>query len=175
MPELYNKLIQHELNAYSRSIKHLPLIKPITSIDWINVPCFHNNIWQFHWLPKKFHVKVGGVGVLFLRWWPPSTTWASPLIVVSDTSVWIIPAFRIWRLYATCLAHFMCHHELWPTSASPFSLALALAGGKHYQKIAIPILTCSSTFCFFNQLSLYYFLSLSCFLMCVVVPSTVEY
>ena len=39
----------------------------------------------------------------------------------------------------------MCHHELWPTPAShPFSFrnsnsSLGLAGGKHYQKITIPI------------------------------------
>ena len=37
----------------------------------------------------------------------------------------------------------MCLHELWPTSGShPFSfldISLGLAGGKHYQKISIPI------------------------------------
>ena len=37
----------------------------------------------------------------------------------------------------------MCHHELWPTSLShPFSSlnsSLCFAGGKHYQKITIPI------------------------------------
>ena len=42
-----------------------------------------------------------------------------------------------------CWARFMCHHELWPTSVShPFSFlnsSLGLAGGKHYQKITIPI------------------------------------
>ena len=37
----------------------------------------------------------------------------------------------------------MCHYKLWPTSVSqPFSFlnsSLGLAGGKHYQKITIPI------------------------------------
>ena len=37
----------------------------------------------------------------------------------------------------------MCHHELWQTSVShPFSFlnsSLGLAGGKHYQKISIPV------------------------------------
>ena len=37
----------------------------------------------------------------------------------------------------------MCHHELWPTSVShPFSSlnsSLGFAGGKHFQKITIPI------------------------------------
>ena len=46
-------------------------------------------------------------------------------------------------LCAACWAHFMCHHELWPTSVShPFSSlnsSLGFAGGKHYQKITIPI------------------------------------
>ena len=41
------------------------------------------------------------------------------------------------------LNHFMCHHKLWPTSVShPFSSfnsSLGFVGGKHYQKITIPI------------------------------------
>ena len=46
-------------------------------------------------------------------------------------------------LCAACWAHFTCHHELWPTSVShSFSFlnsSLGLAGGKHYQKITIPV------------------------------------
>ena len=46
-------------------------------------------------------------------------------------------------LCAACWTHFMCHHELGPTSVShPFSIlnnSLCLAGGKHYQKITIPV------------------------------------
>ena len=42
------------------------------------------------------------------------------------------PLFSNLGLSAVCWTHFMCHHELWPTSVGhPFS------GGKHYQKIAI--------------------------------------
>ena len=37
----------------------------------------------------------------------------------------------------------MCHHELWPTSvshpSSSLNSSLGLAGGKHYQKITVPI------------------------------------
>ena len=47
-------------------------------------------------------------------------------------------------LCAACWAHFMCPHELWPTSVShPFSSlngSLGLTGGKYYQKITIPII-----------------------------------
>ena len=46
-------------------------------------------------------------------------------------------------LCAACWAHFMCHHELWPTSVShPFSSlnsSWCLAGGKYYQKLPITI------------------------------------
>ena len=81
----------------------------------------------------------------FLRWWPPSAMWAGPLIFL-----WLPPGMSEkshlfeFGLCAACWACFMCHHELWPTSVShPFSFlnsSLGLAGGKHYQKIIIPIL-----------------------------------
>ena len=58
-------------------------------------------------------------------------------------------------LCAACWAHFMCHHKMWPTSVShPFSSlnsCLGFAGGKHYQKIAIPVFK----FCYFRLLSFY--------------------
>ena len=45
--------------------------------------------------------------------------------------------------YAACWAHFMYHQELWPTSVghpvSSFNSSLDFAGGKHHQKIIIPI------------------------------------
>ena len=45
--------------------------------------------------------------------------------------------------YAACWAHFMYHEELWPTSVghpvSSFNSSLDFAGGKHHQKIIIPI------------------------------------
>ena len=53
------------------------------------------------------------------------------------------PIFSNSGLCAACWAHFMCPHELWPTSVShPFSSlnsSLGLTGGKYYQKIIIPI------------------------------------
>ena len=53
------------------------------------------------------------------------------------------PIFSNLGLCAACWAPFMCYHELWPTSVShPFSSlnsSLGFAGGKHYQKITIPI------------------------------------
>ena len=53
------------------------------------------------------------------------------------------PIFSNLGLCAACWAHLMCHHELWLTSVShPFSSlngSLGLTGGKHYQKITIPI------------------------------------
>ena len=53
------------------------------------------------------------------------------------------PIFFNVGLCAACWVHFMCHHELWPTSVShPFSYlnsSLGLGGRKHYQKITILI------------------------------------
>ena len=53
------------------------------------------------------------------------------------------PIFSNLGLCAVCWAHFICHHELWPTSVgSPFPFlnsSWGLTGGKHYQKITITI------------------------------------
>ena len=53
------------------------------------------------------------------------------------------PIFLNMGLCAACWAHFMCHHELWPTSVShtfsSLNSSLDLAAGKHYPKITIPI------------------------------------
>ena len=53
------------------------------------------------------------------------------------------PIFSNSGLCAACWAHFMCHHELWPTSVSHLfsylNSSLGFAGGKDYQKITIPI------------------------------------
>ena len=68
---------------------------------------------------------------------------------------------------AACWAHFMCHHELWPTSVGhPFSslnISLGLTGGKYYQKIIIAILELflKKKNCFSVLLFEYHFLSLS--------------
>ena len=52
------------------------------------------------------------------------------------------PILSNFGLYAACWAHFMCHHKL-SLVIHPFSFpnnsSLGLAGGKHYQKIDIPI------------------------------------
>ena len=64
-------------------------------------------------------------------------------VTASIWDVWIIPYFFNLGLCAACWAHFMCHHELWPTSVSHpssfLNISLGLAGGKHYQKIVIPL------------------------------------
>ena len=53
------------------------------------------------------------------------------------------PIFANFGLCAACWTHFMCHHELWPSSGShPFCFlnsSLGLDGEKHYQKITIPV------------------------------------
>ena len=84
-----------------------------------------------------------GLGV-FLRWWPPSTIWAGHFIFHGHHRGCLNnPIFSNLGLCAACWAHFMCHHELWPTSVShPFSFfdsSLCLAGGKQYQEISIPV------------------------------------
>ena len=80
----------------------------------------------------------------FLRWWPPSAMWAGPLSFYGHHRGCLNnPIFSNLGLCAACWAHFVCHHELWLTSAShPFTFlnsSLGLAGGKRYQKITIPI------------------------------------
>ena len=53
------------------------------------------------------------------------------------------PTFSNLGLCAVCWAHFICHHELWPTSVGhPFSFLNSfwgLTGGKHHQKITLAI------------------------------------
>ena len=53
------------------------------------------------------------------------------------------PIFSNLGLCVVCWAHFMCHHELWPTSVGhPFSFlnsSWGLTGGKHYMKITVAI------------------------------------
>ena len=53
------------------------------------------------------------------------------------------PIFSNLGLCAACWTCFMSHHQLWPTSVihpcSSLNSSLGFAGGKHYQKITIPI------------------------------------
>ena len=92
------------------------------NLGWIRV----GGVWGF----SKVVATFSHVGVSF------------NILTATTGDVWIIPSFRILGLCAALWAHFMCHHELWPTSAShPFSFlnsSLGLAGGKYYQKITIP-------------------------------------
>ena len=91
-----------------------------------------------------WNTKVGGGLGAFLRWWPPSAMWVGPLIFYGRHWRCVNnPIFSDLGWCAACWAHFMCPHELWPTSVShPFSSlnSLGLSGGKYYQKIIIPIL-----------------------------------
>ena len=93
------------------------------------------------------HQTCSGWGVGdFLRWWPPSTMWAGPLIFFMATigDVWIIPSFRIWG-YVLYVQHISCvitncgQHQ-----RHPFSLnsSLCFVEGKHYQEITIPVIRC---------------------------------
>ena len=81
--------------------------------------------------------------VAFLRWWPPWTMWAGPLIYYGHHQRCLNNhTFLNLGLCAACWARSVCHHELWPTSGLfLFSLnsSLGFAGGKHYQKITIHI------------------------------------
>ena len=80
------------------------------------------------------------------NWWSFVEVVPCHLFVMATTvhrGCWNNLIFSNLGLCAACWAHFMCHHELWPTSVShPFSSlnsSLGFAGGKHYQKITIPI------------------------------------
>ena len=76
-----------------------------------------------------------GLGA-FLRGWPPSAMWVGPLIFYDHHQGCLNnPIFSNLGLCPAC--------SLWTTFVShPFSFlnsSLGLAGGKHYQKITIPI------------------------------------
>ena len=80
----------------------------------------------------------GGGGGGVLRWWPPSTMWAGPLIYSWPPPGMSEPIFLNLGLCAACWARFMYHHELWPTSLShPFSLNsyLGFAAGNTIRKL----------------------------------------
>ena len=71
------------------------------------------------------------------------SVWASPLIFYGHHRRCLNRhIFSTLGLSAACWAHFMCHHELWPTSVShtfSFNSSLGLTRGKYYQKITVPI------------------------------------
>ena len=116
-----------------RAISHEKLQIPILDISL----GMTNLRLQSHHRSVKW-VGVGG----FLSCWQPSAMWVGPFIFFYGHHRGCLnnPISSNLGLCAACWAHFMCHYELWPTSASPFSFlnsSLGLAGGKHYQKITI--------------------------------------
>ena len=83
-----------------------------------------------------------GWGCRFLRWWSPSTMSTDPLFFLSTTTgnVRIIPYFQIWG-YVLHVQH-ASSQIVANTDESSLFLSqqfVCLAGGKHHQKIAIPI------------------------------------
>ena len=97
--------------------------------------------YRYSMLIRSHAICGWGLGA-FLRWWPPSAMWADPLIFLWRGCL-NNPIFSNFGLCAACWAHFMYHHELWPTSVGhPFSFLNSfwgLTGEKHYQKITIHI------------------------------------
>ena len=75
----------------------------------------------------------------FRHKWPFSTMRACRCLKCHHQGCLNNPIFSSLGLCAACWVHFMCHHELWPISAShPFSnlnSSWGLADGKHYQKL----------------------------------------
>ena len=93
---------------------------------------------------QQAFISGSGLGLgAFLRWWPPTTMWVLSSIYGHHWGCLNNPIFSNLGLCAACWASFMCHQEFWSTSMShPFSSlksSLCFAGGKHYQKITIPI------------------------------------
>ena len=88
-----------------------------------------------------------GVGGLFLRLWPPSTMWMSPLFFSSATTRDVVnrndSIFSNLWLCAACWTCLMCHHELCPTSVShhfsSLERSLGLVGENIYKKFTILI------------------------------------
>ena len=76
-------------------------------------------VWIHPWLELMRGWRLGA----FLRWCPPSTISVGPLIFHGHHRGCLNnPIFSNFGLCAACWAHFVCHHELWPTSVShPFS------------------------------------------------------
>ena len=93
-------------------------------------------VYRINNMPAFGSDNVDGYWGAFLRLWPPSTMWDGSFNLNNAI-------FFNLGLCAVCWAHFVCHHELWPTSVGhPFSFlnsSWGLTGGKHYQKITIAV------------------------------------
>ena len=62
----------------------------------------------------------------------------------------------------------MSHHELWPSVSHPFNSSLGFAGGKHFQKITIPI------FRLVLQILLFQVTLLVCFSIAIFSPYVLQ-
>ena len=118
----------------------------ITSLPFTPQMCFGWGLWAF------------------LSWWPPSAMGGSFNLLWYHWGCLNNSIFFNLGLCAACWAHFMRQHKLWPTSMScSFSFlnsCLGLAGGKHYQKINIPIfkiLLFHATFLIFFSIAIFSF------------------
>ena len=107
-------LISHHFSA----VKRHRLLK-FTPREWVGVGGFSKVVATFN--------HVGGSINLFM-----ATIW----------DVWIIPSFQIWDYvlhveYVSCVV-MNCGQHQW-VIPSPLNISLGFAGGKHCQKITIPI------------------------------------
>ena len=107
------------LKFSSCSSSFSPNTTMLSEMLWVGVGGFSKVVATFN--------HVGG-SLIFL--WPPPECLNNPI-------------FSNLGLCAVCWAHFMCHHELWPTLLGhPFSFlnsSWGLTGRKHYQKITTTI------------------------------------
>ena len=99
---------------------------------------YRKGLYKYIWiLRKKWWMGVGGFSKVVATF---NHIGGSINLIMSEYSN--LFEFRV--MWCICWAHFMCQYELWPTSVShTFSFlnsSWCLAGGKHYQKITIPIL-----------------------------------
>ena len=132
----------NSLTAYD----HVVIAKS-TDDDFAPIFCWHQGICSHHDC-TGWSVHVGANGL------PTSRPLPNIVCLIITRCVWSIwqgyhreclnnPIFPNFGLCAACWAHFMWHHELWPTSVShPFSSlnsSLATTGGIYYRKITIPI------------------------------------
>ena len=111
-------------------------------ICWLLTHVTQNVNWGQYWVLGNGLLPNGGWGLgAFLRWWPPSTLWAGPLIFLwpppgmsESLRIWgyVLPVEHIWCVFTNCGRH------QW-TISSLLNSSLALVGGKHYQEITIPV------------------------------------
>ena len=106
------------------------------------------------------------------------------LLDCTNGDAWIIPSFFNSGLCATCWAHFVCHHKLWPTSVShPFPFlhkpclritlpenTIPIFSRKIFQNFAFPSRKAFQNFAFLS-----YFPYFLCYPFYLSLPSSVYY